>query len=1577
TGSLNFARSGHTATLLNNGQVLIAGGYGAAGYFAELYNPATGTLTYAGSLNTPRYSHTATLLPNGMVLIAGGYGPGGALALAEMYNPTTRTFTYTHPMSEARYSHTATLLNNGMVLLSGGVLVIEEGIYPIIVPGADLYNPATGTFAFTGSLITPRWEHTATLLNNGMVLIAGGVNSSDAELPSAELYNPTTGNFTTTGSLNTARSGHTATLLNDGMVLMAGGEVSSSPYLTSSAELYNPASGTFTPTGSLNTARYFDRATLLTNGMVLMAGGVDDNEGDITPSAELYEPATLTPPNLVSIALSPANPTVPMGATQRMTATGTFSDSSTQQLASVTWSSSNPAAVSITDDMSNPGAAYSAALGSATVSACAGTVCGLTTVTAGPVALVSIAVTPVNPSITLGNMQQFTATGTYSDGSTQNLTSVASWSSSAPGVATITSGGLATGVALGTSTISATMSGMIGSTTLTVAPVLVSIAVTPANPSIIADNTQQFTATGTYGDGSTQNLTSTATWSSSAPSVATISNASSSHGLATAIGGGTTTIEAALGAINGSTTLTVTNPAPVLSGISPTSAALGGTAFTLTVSGSHFVPTSTVEWNGSALPTTFVSSSQLTATVPATDITSLGNSSVTVFNPTPAGGLSAAGTFTTYLGLPSNDLVYDAARNLLWASVPSSAGPALGNTVVPIDPYTGLVGTPIWVGSEPNKLALSNDDTMLWVSFSGTPSAGKVDLTAQAATPVKLYFPGGWGGNIYASSLAVVPGTPSSVAAAAGVVGIYDDAAERPNTGTIGATYLAFGANASTLYGFTSNLSLFTVDSTGIAASTTLGNTNMSSNDLRYDNGRLYLTSGGVLDGVSGNLVGTFNASGAVAPDSSLGRAFILNANPTGGTPNQISAFDQNTFVPVGSFPVAGVQSGTNSPSSLVRWGEDGLAFRTTQQIFILRNVLVKDLSSTPADLAASVSAPASSATGATIPITITVTNSGPSAATNVTLIDDFSANAIIVSAQPTQGSCGVSPGVRCSFGALANGAAATVALVVQAVAPGPLINTATVNATQPDLNTTNNSASSSTTITGTAYNPVPTLSSLSPQSALAGSPPLTLTVNGSNFSTGSTVLWNGMSLPTTFVGAGQLTATVDASLITSAGSADVSVSNSAPGGGVSGLLPFPIFQTVALDTNDIVFEPFTRQLFASVPSSASQVTGNSIVSIDPLTGTIGTPVSIGSEPTRLAVSDDGQYLYAVLSGSNSVRRMALATLTPGTQFLTVSAVFQTSFTASDLAVMPGHANVLATVGYSDGIQVWDVTSAGAKSRTLTGSLVNDVYEGSALAWGDPANLYSNDEGLSPSRFHRFIVANTSFAESDATYFDAVGGKISYSGGLVFSDGGGVVDPSPAPPTTPRLVARLGGGGGSSSADTSINRAFFLSGNSYGVTSRIISAFDAARFTPVGATELDGLTGDAFDLIRWGADGLAFRTAKDFWGNGSGRVVLLHGPSVLPRSPVANPVPAISALSPSDITAPAGNTWVTITGSNFVPGAVAQWGGADRTTVFVNSGQLSVAIPAADLATPNTVGLQVVNPTPGGGSSNVLDFTIN
>ncbi len=264
---------------------------------------------------------------------------------------------------------------------------------------------------------------------------------------------------------------------------------------------------------------------------------------------------TATAATLVSISVTPANPSIAKGLTQRFTATGTFSDGSTQNLTStVAWSSTNTGAATI----SASGLASTVGAGTTTITAVSGAISGSTTLTVTAATLTSISVTPANPSIAKGFTQQFTATGTFSDGSTQNLTASATWSSTNTGAATISAAGLASAVGTGTTTITAVSGAISNSTTLTVtAATLASISVTPANPSIAKGLTEQFTATGTFSDGSTQNLTTGVTWNSSNQAVATISNTSGSNGLATSVTTGSTTIQATLGAVQGATTLTV------------------------------------------------------------------------------------------------------------------------------------------------------------------------------------------------------------------------------------------------------------------------------------------------------------------------------------------------------------------------------------------------------------------------------------------------------------------------------------------------------------------------------------------------------------------------------------------------------------------------------------------------------------------------------------------------------------------------------------------------------------------------------------------------------------------------------------------------------------------------------------------------------------------------------------------------------------------------------------------------------------------------------------------------------------
>lgn len=288
TGSMNVPRYSSfdgplEAVLLQNGKVLVAGGVTSNQAFlssAELYDPSTGQWTYTGSMNSPRYYYTLTLLSNGNVLAAGGYG-NGDLASAELYYPSTGQWSTTGSMKQARLAHTATLLPNGKVLVTGGSY---NGGYTML-SSAELYDPNTGQWSTTGSMNELREDHGAVLLQSGKVLVTGGRNFL-TNTATSELYDPSMGQWTYTGSMNTPRNARsTTTLLYNGKVLVAGSDY----YITgtytavnlSSAELYDPQIGSWTATDSMIVPGGGTN-TLLSNGQVLAAGTGG------TLSAELY-----------------------------------------------------------------------------------------------------------------------------------------------------------------------------------------------------------------------------------------------------------------------------------------------------------------------------------------------------------------------------------------------------------------------------------------------------------------------------------------------------------------------------------------------------------------------------------------------------------------------------------------------------------------------------------------------------------------------------------------------------------------------------------------------------------------------------------------------------------------------------------------------------------------------------------------------------------------------------------------------------------------------------------------------------------------------------------------------------------------------------------------------------------------------------------------------------------------------------------------------------------------------------------------------------------------------------------------
>ncbi|WP_437304533.1 kelch repeat-containing protein [Sorangium sp. So ce388] len=284
------AHDEHTATLLDGGRVLVAGGYGADDVClasAEIFDPMTRSWTAAEPMSTARTEHTATLLDDGRVLVAGGYETVGdrylRLTSAEIFDPMTRSWTAAEPMSTERSGHTATLLDDGRVLVAGGPANAS----------AEIFDPMTRSWTAAEPMSTARAEHTATLLDDGRVLVAGGYGNVRGYLASAEIFDPTTRSWTAAEPMSTARAGHTATLLDDGRVLVAG-SASYAGLGDASAEVYDRATDSWSPAETMYSERSFHTATLLRNGKVLVTGG--SGASGVLARAELYSPVLPSAP---------------------------------------------------------------------------------------------------------------------------------------------------------------------------------------------------------------------------------------------------------------------------------------------------------------------------------------------------------------------------------------------------------------------------------------------------------------------------------------------------------------------------------------------------------------------------------------------------------------------------------------------------------------------------------------------------------------------------------------------------------------------------------------------------------------------------------------------------------------------------------------------------------------------------------------------------------------------------------------------------------------------------------------------------------------------------------------------------------------------------------------------------------------------------------------------------------------------------------------------------------------------------------------------------------------------------------
>ena len=390
-------------------------------------------------------------------------------------------------------------------------------------------------------------------------------------------------------------------------------------------------------------------------------------------------------------------------------------------------------------------------------------------------------------------------------------------------------------------------------------------------------------------------------------------------------------------------------------------ATAGSTGFSLSVHGRRFVAGSVVQWNGTDRPTTYLRADRLVFDIAAGDVAGPGVGNISVRNPSPGGGVSPGVPFTVrrlgastsisrLMTLTTGDLVYDQGSAKIYASV-AATSPTESNSVVAIDPITGVITGSTFVGSNPGRIARSDDGRFLYLGIDGANSVRRVaipSLTAGLQWSV--------GAGLVAGDLEVLPHFPNAVAVSrqnpgsspplAGVT-IYDDGVARPTSspGHTGGNRIEFLESAAVLYGYNNAHTGFgfyeiAIDANGAShASETGGLVGGFSTDIVGAAGRVYGTDGSVVDAERLARVGTFTAQGnAIAVEPRTGRAFML-------TSSGITVLDLNTFQTLGTIAIPPVDFDhpVRAVSRLVRWGQDGLAFFDLHQVFLIRSPLIQE----------------------------------------------------------------------------------------------------------------------------------------------------------------------------------------------------------------------------------------------------------------------------------------------------------------------------------------------------------------------------------------------------------------------------------------------------------------------------------------------------------------------------------------------------------------------------------------------------------------------------------------------------------
>ena len=1089
-------------------------------------------------------------------------------------------------------------------------------------------------------------------------------------------------------------------------------------------------------------------------------------------------------------------------------------------------------------------------------------------------------------------------------------------------------------------------------------------------------------------------------------------------------------------------TFAINNPAPTATSLSPVSATAGGAAFSLTVNGTGFVSTSVVKFNGAAKTTTFVSATQLTAAITAADIATAGTATVSVTNPAPGGGTSANLSFT----------INAASAPALTSLAPTSAtagGAAFTFTLT----GTGFVaGATVNFGSNPAITPSSVTSTQIVVTI---PAA---DIATAGMVNVTVTNPGG-GGTSNAQTFAINNPAPTvtSLSPSSATAGGAAFSLTVNGTGFVSTSVVKFNgvAKTATFVSATQLTAAITAADIATAGTATVSVTNPA--------------PGG---GTSGNLSFTINAASApaltsLAPTSATagGAAFTFTLTGTGFvagatvnfgsnpaiTPSSVTSTQIVATIPAADIATAGTVnvtvtnpagSGTSNPQTFainnpaptatslspVSATAGGVAFSLTVNGtgFVSTSVVKFNGAArtttfvSATQLTAAITA-ADIATAGTA--TVSVTNPAPGGGTSANL--SFTINAAsapaLTSLAPTSATAGGAAftftltgtgfvaGATVNFGsnpAITPSSVTSTQIVVTIpaadIATAGMVN---VTVTNPGGGGTSNAQ------TFAINNPAPTVTSLSPSSATAGGAAFSLTVNGTGFVSTSVVKFNGVAKTATFVSATQLTAAITAADIATAGTATVSVTNPAPGGGTSGNLSFtinaasaPALTSLAPTSATAGGAAFTFTLtgtgfvagatvnFGSNPAiTPSSVTSTQIVATIPAADiatagtvnvTVTNPAGSGtSNAQTFAINNPAPTVTSLSPMSATAGGAAFSLTVNGTGFVSTSVVkfngvaktttfvsatqLTAAITAADIATA-GTATVIVTNpvpgGGTSGNLSFTINAASAPtltsfaptSATAGGAAFTFTLTGTGFVAGATVNFGSNP-AITPSSVTSTQIVVTIPAADIATA-GTVNVTVTNPGGGGTSNAQTFAINNPAPTVTSLSPSSAMAGGA----------AFSLAVNGTGFVSTSVVKFNgvAKTTTFVSATQL-----------------AAAITATDIATAGTATVTVTNpapsGTSNALSFTINNAVPTIGSLSPSSAVAGSAAFTLTVNGVGFLSGATVNFNGTPKATIFVSNTQITAAILASDIATTGTANITVTNPAPTLGPSGVQVFTIS